>query len=150
MRREVKRSGTELRCEDGFTLVEMLVVMLVLALLASIAIPSFFSQKDKATDADAKAAVRTAQTSAETLASDNDGEYDGPGGVSVGNLVATEPTLTGAALTVPFVNANGYTVRIQSATGNTFDIRRNNDGTVDMSCASAGQGGCPADGNWGQ
>jgi len=29
--------------EQGFTLVEMLVVMLILALLASIAIPAFFS-----------------------------------------------------------------------------------------------------------
>jgi hypothetical protein len=51
---------------------------------------------------------------------------------------------------VPLVTADTYTVRVQSATGNTFDIRRNNDGTVDMSCASAGDGGCPTDGNWGR
>ena len=65
--------------------------------------------------------------------------------------MATEPTLTGAALTVPLVSADSYTVRVQSATGNTFDIRRNNDGTVDMGCASAGRERLPAsDGDWGQ
>ena len=72
------------------------------------------------------------------------------GGVTVPNLMATEQTLTGTALTVPMVTANSYTVRVQSATGNTFDIRHNSDGTVDMSCATAGHGGCPSDGNWGQ
>src|SRR5262249_51594978 len=57
--------------EGGFTLVELLVVMLILGLLAAIAIPSFFNQRDKAKDADAKAAVRTAQTAMETYATDN-------------------------------------------------------------------------------
>src|SRR5215207_5326403 len=61
--------------EEGFTLVELLVVMLILGLLAAIAIPSFFNQRDKARDADSKSAARTAQTAIETYATDNRGSY---------------------------------------------------------------------------
>ena len=68
-----ERSGSE----SGFTLVELLVVMLILGLLAAIAIPSFFNQRDKARDADAKALARTAQTAAETYATDSGGDYVG-------------------------------------------------------------------------
>ena len=62
--------------EAGFTLIELLVVMLILGILAAIAIPAFFNQRDKATDADAKSAARTAQTAMETYATDNGGVVD--------------------------------------------------------------------------
>ena len=79
--------------DEGFTLVEILVVMLILGLLAAIAIPSFFNQREKARDAGAKEAARTAETAAETIATDNNHYYDGPDGVSVANLRAIEKTL---------------------------------------------------------
>jgi type IV pilus assembly protein PilA len=134
--------------ESGFTLVELLVVMLILGLLAAIAIPSFFVQRDKARDADAKSAVRTAENAAETIATDNDGRYDGAGGVTVARLTSIESTLAGASLSVPAVSAGGYTVRVTSDTGNSFDIVRNSDGTTDFPCAAAGSAGCPSDGTW--
>ncbi len=63
--------------ESGFTLVELLVVMLILGILAAIAIPAFFSQRDKGYDSDAKANARTVQTALETYAIDHDGKYTG-------------------------------------------------------------------------
>jgi type IV pilus assembly protein PilA len=132
--------------EEGFTLVELLVVMLILGILAAIAIPSFFNQRDKARDADAKSAARTAQTSMETYATDNGGSY---AGATPAVLQGIEETLNGAALTVPAVAAGSYTVRVTSDTGNTFDISRAANGTTSLTCATAGDAGCPIGGTWG-
>lgn len=133
--------------EDGFTLVELLVVMVILGVLIAIAVPTFLVQRDKASDADAKAQVRTAQTAAETIGIDN-GDYDGPQGVSVDNLRAVEQVLNDADLSVPAVSADSYTLRVTSDTGNTFDITRNPNSSNHYDCATGGQGGCPSDGTW--
>ena len=144
--------------EKGFTLVELLVVMLILGLLAAIAIPSFFNQRDKARDADAKAAVRTAETAMETYATDNNGSYAGATSdptspYAAGSLQAIEPTLgnVGARLTIPATAADSYTVQVESESGATqlFRIARAADGTTTLQCDVAGTDGCPTGGNWG-
>ena len=138
--------------EGGFTLVELLVVMLILGLLAAIAIPSFFNQRDKARDADAKASVRTAQTAMETYATDNgDNGYTG---ATAAILEGIEETLVEADLQEPTVADDSYTVTVDSSTGeNTFSIERLGNGTVELSCTTPTAGeandGCRADGTWG-
>ena len=134
--------------ESGFTLVELLVVMLILGLLAAIAIPAFFNQRDKARDAQAKTYARTAETAAETIATDNDGAYNGAGGVTVANLQNVESTLNGATLAVSGVAADTYTVTATSDTGNTFSISRAANGTTSLTCTTGGDAGCPTGGQW--
>jgi type IV pilus assembly protein PilA len=53
----VKRVGTD---ETGFTLVELMVVLLIMLILVGIAIPSFMGSRASARDAEAKSAVREA------------------------------------------------------------------------------------------
>jgi type IV pilus assembly protein PilA len=136
--------------EQGFTLVELLVVMLILGLLAAIAIPSFFNQRDKAKDADAKEAVRTAQTAMETFATDHDGQYDGNGTApTAADLVEIEPSLGNADLADPTdLSDDSYTVTTTSETDNTFSIMRYTDGTLDSDCTDEGTAGCPEGGEW--
>jgi type IV pilus assembly protein PilA len=136
--------------ESGFTLVELLVVMLILGLLAAIAIPSFFNQRDKAKDADAKASVRTAQTAIETYATDNNGAYTG---ATVTELRTIEQTLNDANLQLPVApTADTYTVQATSTTGNTFRIVRASNGVVTYPCTAADpnkRAGCPSSNTWG-
>jgi type IV pilus assembly protein PilA len=136
------------RSESGFTLVELLVVMLILGLLAAIAIPSFFNQRDKARDADAKASVRTAETSMETYATDNQGSY---AGATTPILEGIEATLTDAPspVVISALSATGYTISVTSDAGQVFNIIRNANGTTDLTCTVAATDGCPVGGNWG-
>lgn len=133
--------------ESGFTLVELLVVMLILGLLAGIGIPAFLSQREKARDVDAKQAAGTAAIAAETIGSENDGNYDGANGVTVDNLRRVETSLQDANLTVVDAGPKNYTIRVTAPTGHTFDYTRDA-GIVTTACAPAGEGGCPPDGNW--
>jgi type IV pilus assembly protein PilA len=131
--------------EEGFTLIELLVVMLILGILAAIAIPSFINQREKAQDADAKAAARTAQTAMETYATDNNGSYVG---ATTTNLTTIEPALadyTWSIVGTP--TSTDYTVRGTNTDANpdrNFDVVRTG-GTFNFTCAPNG-GGC--DGNW--
>lgn len=133
--------------EEGFTLVELLVVMLILGILAAIAIPSFFSQREKAQDADAKSTARSAQTALETYATDNQGSYIG---ATEEGLHDIEQTIQADEIVLSDLTATGYTVTANSeVAGHTFSITRDPaTGDTSQSCEPAtGDGGCPEGGD---
>src|SRR5665811_405037 len=142
-----ERLGARMRGEEsGFTLVELLVVMLILGILAAIAIPAFFNQRDKANDAQAKAAARTAQTAIETYATEHGGDYTG---ADPDALIVIEPTLVKAgdnAITVTEPSPTGYTVTSTSSKGHAFSIKREG-GVVTFPCGPKG-GGCSDVTDW--
>jgi prepilin-type N-terminal cleavage/methylation domain-containing protein len=67
----VSRIQRRLNGEEGFTLVELMIVLLIFGILLTIALPSYLSFKDRANKTAAKQAVVQALKAVEAYASDN-------------------------------------------------------------------------------
>lgn len=59
----------------GFSLLELMVVVVIIGILAAIAIPNFIRLKDRAKESEVKANAHTAHLAAEEYATSSDGFY---------------------------------------------------------------------------
>ena len=64
-----------LRNTKGFTLIELMIVVVIIGILAAIAIPNFISMQDRAKESSVKANMHTLQLAIEDFAVTNDGTY---------------------------------------------------------------------------
>src|SRR3954452_5169756 len=86
------RIQRRLAAEDGFTLTELLVVILIVGILAAIGVATLLNQRQKAQDARAKTAVTTAAKAMLVFNSDHGG-FDQ---ATAPALVKIEPSLSQA------------------------------------------------------
>ena len=126
--------------EDGFTLIELMVVVLIIAILIAIAIPTFLGVQDRAKDASAKSDLRNGITNAKAIATDDAGATTNATDV---NLTAAEPSLTFVNTTAEAdkgiigvgTSADSVVLVTQSKSDKWFGMVLTKDGKV-FSCSS--------------
>ena len=64
-----------MRSQKGFTLIELMIVVVIIGILAAIAIPNFIAMQNRAKEGSTKANMHTLQLAAEDYGVRNDGVY---------------------------------------------------------------------------
>ncbi len=131
--------------EEGFTLIELMVVVLIIAILLAIAIPTFLGARARAQERAAQSSLRNSLTAAKTVYTDNQNYTE----ANAAALNSLEPSITHVAAATPSTGAKIVSVNhpdastwygaAKSASGKCFFIKETATGPTQF---ASGTGTC--------
>jgi prepilin-type N-terminal cleavage/methylation domain-containing protein len=138
---------SEMRSEHGFTLVEVLVVIVITGILAAIGLASFLGQRADAQDTEAKTLAAMVATTMVMYEQDA-GTF---ATASRNALIALEPAIAEARNLVVSGTTDTFEISVDSVAGanggGPFRVEYDA-GRMTRECDAAGRGACPRSGRW--
>jgi type IV pilus assembly protein PilA len=122
------------RADRGFSLIELLVVIIIIGILAAIAIPVFLSQRNKGWDAAAKSDLNAMSLAEESYLTDNNSYTTSTAELISEGLKST----TGVTDSVTGINSDrSYCLKAVSHSGNIWYYGSSSGGPTTTACTNS-------------
>ena len=143
-----------MHAERGFTLLELMAILLILGILAAIALPNFIGQKEKGEDVTAKTDARNVLVAVESCHTETqsyekcDTLAELTAADSNPNVLLTDEVQRRAGAVSITATEKTYSIVGYSRGGNSFVIQKTEAGQMARPCTTGGTGGCKPGDLW--